>query len=111
MFVRVDRHGQAVLLHITLETVERGPGPFILIKPGKDPTAGIVDVGHQDTLRAAPLEPIMMGAIELHKFPHVSPPRPPGAVRPFASPKMRHASLPQPEPERLRAQRNPVPLR
>ena len=37
--------------------------------------------------------------------------RPPGAVRPFASPKMRHASLPQPEPERLRAQRNPVPLR
>ncbi|MBX3332457.1 MAG: hypothetical protein KF722_18825 [Nitrospira sp.] len=51
-----------------METVHCRDCSFMVIEPRKDPTAGIVDVRHQDTARTAPLEPVMMRPIELDQL-------------------------------------------
>ncbi len=88
MLIGIHGQGNPILLHVPLETVEGWHCPFILIEAGIHQAARIIDVGHQHTARAAPLEPIMMGAIQLHQFAAVRAASPPRAMGPRAPPEM-----------------------
>ena len=101
MLIRMDGKRNPVLFDVPLETVEGRHRPFILIEPGIHPAAHIIDVGHQDTARAAAFEPIMMGAIQLHQFAAVRAAGPPGAMRSRVPPEMLNPLRAQPAPQRL----------
>lgn len=84
MFVRVDSQRNPLLPNVALEAVHRRNRAFIRIEPGIHQTARIVDVGHQHAARPAPLEPVMVRAIQLNECPYVSFLHSPHPVRLFA---------------------------
>ena len=110
MLVRVDGQGEAIPPHIASEALQGGHRAFILVEPGPHPTGGIVDIGQQDAAGAAPLEPVMVRAVQLHQFAHVGLARPPRPMRALAPPEVLHPLRQEPAPQRLRAHRDPVPL-
>src|SRR5271157_1468575 len=54
-----------MLRDIPFEAVHGRDGPLVVVEPSVDAARGIVDVGHQDTLRPSALEPVMVGAVHL----------------------------------------------
>ena len=94
MLVRVDGQRNPILLHVALEAVHRRDRPFILVEPGKHPAARIVDVGHQHAAGPAPLEPVMVRAIQLDQFPHMGFPLPPRPMRALPPREMLDALAP-----------------
>ena len=109
MLVRIDGERDPVPPHVAPKALHRREGPFIVVEAGKHPTARVVDVGHQHTSRAAPLEPVMMGAIQLDQLPHRGLPRPPHPMWPLPPREMIDPSRPQ--PQGLVAERDPLLLR
>jgi hypothetical protein len=82
----------------------------MIIEPRKDSAVRIIDVGHQDTLRATPFQPIGVRSIELDQFPPVRLPRPPSPMRTCPPPKMVHALRQEPGAQRLDTDVELVPL-
>jgi len=110
MFVRVDGQRNPIPSHVAREAVQRGDRPFLRVEPGKHSAARIVDVRHQHATRPAPLEPVMVRAIELHQFAHLRLPLPPRPVWALPPHEMTDPALPPPPPQGLVAEREPMPL-
>jgi hypothetical protein len=78
------------------------------IEPREDPTAGIIEVCQQDTPWPTPFQPVMMRPIQLDQFADMRLPHAPRPMRPLAARKVIDPARPQPAPQRLVAERDPV---
>ena len=110
MFVGVDGQRNPLPSHIALNAVHRREGAFVRIDPGTPPAVRIVNVGHQHTAGPAPLEPVMVGAIQLEECPHVSSALPPRPMGPRPPCDIHDPARPQPPSQGLVAERDPVAL-
>lgn len=96
--------------HIPPEAVHRRDRALIVVAPRVHLAARIVNVGHQDTCRTAGLEPRMVRAIHLQQGARMRLARAPRPVRAPAPSKVLDPVLPQPPPQGLHPERDPVPL-
>src|SRR5512141_2058226 len=110
MFIRVERERHSVARDVATEAVHRGNRALIRIESGKDTAARIVDVGHQRTPGPTPLAPVRVRAVQLDQFPHVGLPSPPCPVRLLPPCGLRDPARPQPLPQGLGTERDPMPL-
>src|SRR5271169_1601657 len=83
MPVKIDAHGNAILLDVPLEAVHRRQRSLIRIKLGIHPASGVINVAHQDTMWASSFKPIMMRAVYLHHITTMLLPSAPQPVLPL----------------------------
>ncbi len=110
MFVRIDAGRHAIAPHRAFEAIPRGDRAFIGVEPGKDLTARIVDLGHEHTLGATSLEPVMIRAVQLYQLAPVRFPGSPRPMGPRSSLEVRHPCGPQPAAYGFGAEDDAVPL-
>jgi hypothetical protein len=111
MCVRISRPADP---HTASRSAGRCPAagkvPCIRREPGIHPTGRVLDVGRQHAAGPAPLNPVMVRAIERHPLTHRRLPRPPCPVRALPPCDMLDPTHGQPPPQGLITDRDPVAL-
>src|SRR5262249_37333045 len=77
VFVQIDTARQPVALHPAPKTVQRRYRALMVVAISLDRFGGIVNVAHQNQLRASPFQPVVVRSIHLHHLTKAAPPRPP----------------------------------
>src|SRR6185437_4188518 len=77
VLVAVERHWPAVVPEVTLRGIKVVEGRFGSHEPElHQPPGGVVDVDEQRAALAAPLEPVVVGPVNLNELPEALSPRP-----------------------------------
>src|SRR5262249_51126879 len=80
VFIGIERQRPTVATQPTFRQVHVRLDGFTLVKPGLDPTGGIIDHRYQNHLLAATLQPVVYGGVHLDQLAKTTPPRPPAPM-------------------------------